>query len=521
MAGRGGPLTVESGRRGYLRYLYGTHYWIPEVQADWSRGIIRDVARDALPPGSVYDSADYLLHQPGVAQKRGGTVYAGPALTGSNYAPAVAFAEFPAGSQLVAIGQGAGAADNHLYQVTAGTTTDKGQILAQPATLDTPKLRIGGTVNLLIIPSADGTTGPSKYDGSAAPAALAASAPAGRFCAIYKSRIALANSTANPERIYFSPALDPTTTWDTANSWLPSSYSVTGLAALNNVLLVFSRGHMERIIGSTPPPNTDMDLAPVAGIGCSDARSIVAADGYCYFANPRGVYVTNGTQPVSLTKQGGIESFWQSLFSGYDPATWFLSAGMIRSYLIVCVLDNARNLVATLMCNTLTRAWWRCTNIRATMFATATGVNDELYYADASTNRIVALSGIFTPQTGNKLDANGTAVQPTLEFAPFGQGTGVKAYGFGHLNFDMRDAANDNPTMIVTLKAGTEADTVTAAAESPLTETTTLTRPRFTIAKEAQAVTIALAQTGASSKTELYALEVESRSQPLTGEGVS
>jgi len=167
-----------------------------------------------------------------------------------------------------------------------------------------------------------------------------------------------------------------------------------------------------------------------------------------------------------------------------------------------------------------TRAWWRLTNVNASCCATSLDGND-LYYGDASSNRVIAINGIFNPSAANKNDANGAAITPTIEFRPIGQGVGTKAYAWGHLDFDMRDAAADNPTMAVTVKTGIEANTNYTPPESPLAETSTLTRPRFQINRNAQAVTIALAQSGPSAKTELYALEVQQRPQSLVGEGVS
>ena len=51
-------------------------------ESNFSKGIIRDTPRTLIPNGGVYDASDFLLHQPGVAIKRGGTSYAGPALAG-------------------------------------------------------------------------------------------------------------------------------------------------------------------------------------------------------------------------------------------------------------------------------------------------------------------------------------------------------------------------------------------------------------------------------------------------------
>jgi hypothetical protein len=175
----------------------GTHDVL--IEADASKGIVRDAPRVSIPNAGVYDSTDFLLHQPGVIQKRGGTSYAGPALTAATYAAAVKYAEFPAGSQLVGVGD-----NGHLYKVTSGTTTDVSSMGSAYATLDVPKLRVGGGSNLLVVTANDGTTAPKTYDGTTV-AALGGTPPAGKYAEVYKTRLVLANTSANPNRMFFSP----------------------------------------------------------------------------------------------------------------------------------------------------------------------------------------------------------------------------------------------------------------------------------------------------------------------------
>lgn len=505
-----------SGRRGYYIYEFGTHIWVPIVDGDWSHGIIRDVPRASLPPGSVYDSTDYLLHQPGIAQKRGGTSYAGPALTSATYTAGVAFAPFPGGGKLLGIGN-----NGHLYTVASGSTSDISTMGSAFATVDTPKFRVGASKNLLVITANDGSTAPMTYDGTTV-ATLTGSPAAGKFAEIYKTRLVVANTSGNPNRLFFSPTPDITATWDTTDSWIDANYPVTGMAALTNVLLIFSAGHTERIIGTTPPPGSDMDLATLFGTGCTDARSIVVMDGQVIFANQNGVYLTNGAGILSLTAVGGIATYWQALLAGYDATTWTIAAGVSQStYLTVSITDNNGALVDTLMCNLAakTRSWWRVKNYQATMFARSVGVQDELYYADRTTNRVTKTSGMWTPTGANKNDANGTAVTPTIEFRPLGTGTGMKQFGYARATYDMRDAATDNPTLAITVKPGIEADTAVTPAESPLVETTSSARQRFSVMRSAQAVTVKLTQANASAKTEIYALELEERIHSLTAEG--
>ena len=493
--------------------MAGSHLMAAQSDGDVSRGIVRDAPRSSLPPGSLYDAADYLLHEPGIAIKRGGTTYAGPALAGETYAKSVVYAPFPAGAKLVATGS----TDNHVFTVAAGTTTDVTTTVAP--TVDKPKLRIGGGKNLLIFPNSDGATGPTKYDGSANTALLGGTPAAGKFCAVYKTRLVLGNSTANPNRLYFSPTPDIESTWDTTNSWIDCDNAITGLAATANMLLVFSQGAVERIIGSTPPPGSDMQRDPIAGsVGCTDARSIVVQENNVLFANPRGVYLTNGAGFASLTDEGLIATYWQSLFTSYDPSTWIISAGVYRTFYFISVVDNNGNLVTSLMCNVPRRAWWRLTNIAPTMYSQAIGAQEELYYADRSTNRVVKLSGIFSPSSSNQTDANGTAVTPLMEFQMIGGGPGLKAFGNGRLFYDMRDGGSA-PTMSVQVAPGLEATTYAAVPESPLAATTDATRKRFKINKDATGVSVKLQQTNASSKTEIYDIEIESRVYPQTRDG--
>lgn len=512
MAGQ--PLNAGSGRRAYWRFLYGSHIWIPTTDVDWSKGMVRDAPRTAIPANGVYDAADFLFHQPGRAMKRGGTSYAGPAFATGTAAKAVAYAEFPAGSKLVAVGS-----NNHIHSVTATATTDLGGSTVAGGIIDRPKLRIGGGKNYLVFPCADGTTAPIVWDGSAAPAGLGGTPAAGKFCEIYKTRLVLGGPTGNENRLFFSPTPDISTAWDTTNSWIDCDHAITGIAALHNSLLIFSQGHTEKIIGSTPPPGSDMDRSPLGDVGCTDARSIVVQEGNCLFANPRGVYLTNGAGFASLTTEGQIETYWQSLLSGYDPATWTIASGILRSFYFVTITDNNGANVATLMCNVPRRAWWRLTNIKATMFAQGVGKQDELYYADNSAARLVQMSGVFTPSATNKNDADGTAVAPMLETRAIGGGPGLKSYGDGMLSFDMRDAATDAPTMAVQFAEGMEATVYRTARESPFSATADERKRQWSTGVDGAAISLKFVQTGPSAKTEIYAIEQTSRSHPAAAEG--
>lgn len=488
--------------------------WPVSAETDFSRGMVRDLGRSSIPFGGVYNSTDYLFDVPGQARKRGGTSYLSDALgattTGVNF---VAAPEFPTGRRIVGLG-----ADGKLYDATSGTVSDRGSFGI--TTLDNPALYI----DRLVVASADGTTAPKKIyvsGGNVTFANLGGSPPAGRLVTSHLSYVVLGSSSAYPNRIWFSTLPDPDNTWVTAN-YVDFTHSLTAIVPIQGVLLGFSGGATERLTGNIPPGTTgeNMQLQSVGQVGCCDARSVAAWGSYVVFASQDGVYVTNGAGFDSLTEKpdgSGIQSYWRGLYSDLQAAGGGIIAGGIfnRNYYFLTI-SHGSTLVDTLVCYLPRKSWMRVTNIACQMYAPSSVGTDELYGATISGapgNKILKLSGVTTPTASNKSDANGTAVAPMLEPRMIGSGLGVKAYGHGHLTFDMRDAGSDNPSLKIESSMGVEADTsYHEVPESPFTETTRSKRKRFMVNKDGQALNLRLTQTGASSKTELYAVEVEARS---------
>jgi hypothetical protein len=79
--------------------------------------------------------------------------------------------------------------------------------------------------------------------------------------------------------------------------------------------------------------------------------------------------------------------------------------------------------------------------------------------------------------------------------------------------------SSGTPTLAVSVAKGIEASSYTAVAESPLDDTSDAVRQRFTIGGDATGVNIRIAQTGASTKTEIYGLEIEQRPYPQSKDG--
>src|SRR5262249_15940063 len=150
--------------------------------------------------------------------------------------------------------------------VTAGAATDKGGIVGHGwACGGKPKMFYGSGVEYVFFPTLEaGGATPIYYDGTNPPARMPSGSGAnGQYLGIYKSRVVVGggwhNASGPPpqNRAYFSPIPNPLSAWDAA-SYIDFDHPITGFASLQNALLVFSWGTTERLIGATPPPDSDM-----------------------------------------------------------------------------------------------------------------------------------------------------------------------------------------------------------------------------------------------------------------------
>jgi hypothetical protein len=466
-----------------------------------------------------------LVEQPGKAYKRGGWERHSAAIGATTSVSAVATIHLP--TRVVAVAGG------NLYDVTSET----GPIATLVGACHSPGENPPQYIDMLIMCDADSAAPPKKVypvgpTGVITIADLGGSPPAAAHSTVYAGRIVLGRgdgqtATTPRNRLWFSPAPNVEATWDTTNAYWDTTYEITGLATVQGVLVIFSPTHMERMLGDTPPggvdeASTNMRLQPAAGAGCLDARSIVDYAGEVLFAGEEGAWSTNGAGARSLIRrddQSGIQAYWRSLFPS-NEVRQIIGGLMRKDFYILCILDAANAQVDTLMCHMPTQAWTRLTNCASRMFAQGRTEDEsmELYSAAAGEGYVHRMHSMLTPSAAFKNDGNGTAVAPTFTFRTAEGGPGLKAWGHGRLSYDMRDAASDNPTLAVGVASGIDPTSFTTTATLP--ETIVEGRKRFNVNRDAQAVTVKLAQTGASAKTELYALEVEARPYDEPSEGV-
>lgn len=469
-------------------------------------GMQRDVARTDV---TCWNLVDWIPGLGVALRKRGGWSYASNDISATkgtaSYVSAVSYAPFTTGDKLVAIDE-----DGELYTINTSTNavTDVGAVVApiQPPFLHRDKL---------IIPASDGTTAPKYYDGAATVGSLAGSPPAAKYGCVFKDFSVLGGTAAQPTALYFSDPGDPTS-WDTTNSVWKTSYTISGLAAMRNAILIFSTGHCERLRGSIPPPGSDFTLEPAFDNGCIDARSIAPWRDFVIFANTTGVFLTDGVGATDLTNQGGMSTYWRDTLRSYTTS-WTVSAGVYSNYYVVSIM-NGNTFVDCLVCDLDRRQWFRFANVKATMFAHAVGVAEELFFASRSTPRVLKISSCWNPSATVKNDADGTNVAPVLE-TPFYRGfqrlyrrwvasQAFQGWKNAFVDYDLRDASADAPTLTLSYIRSAESTSYTTAGTT-LAATTKSSRVKRALNFRDRGIAFKVAQTGPSSDTYLYAIEAE------------
>lgn len=457
------------------------------LQSAYSRGAIRDLARHTLPAGSVWKMTDWIPDLAGAPNaKRGGWGSFG-ILAGETAMAGVAYAPFTAGDQIVSIG-----ADGALFN----GTTNKGAAvvpIAKPVFFQ----------NQLIIPGSTVKT----YNGTAAPTSLAGAPANGQYAATYKSRLVLGVGNT----LYFSNPGDPAS-YDVLST-IGVTDPITGIAALRNMIAIFSKGRSERIRGSIPPSSStdgDMVLEPMFNEGCIDARSISVDGDKVIWANANGVFISDGAAIDNLIELGGLLQYWETLLAGYQT-TWTFAGGLYGGYYVIAIMDGT-TFVDALMCKLSTKTWTFLANMPVRMFANAYATAPELYMAIGNTNRVGTFSKIFFPSSANTSDGNGTAVQPVIEL-PFYRGApGSKRWRnlyFGlnldapvdtHLQVEYTSYPNDQSYDLLT-----DDDGVTIA----IGPTSGYTREKVPLSLADEGFGLRITQVGPSNATMLFDIEAE------------
>ena len=408
------------------------------VEHDFTRGIVKDT--DDIPAGGLYQAFDWLVHERGVLMKRGGWTRHSQALGGTRMNWVGALNVPP---RLAAIDS-----NGTLWDATnAGAATSVASVGFAPAEHSSQY------VNMVILCDPASAILPKKVFFSSGLGTLDVAQWGGvdavpapdpltyAYSTVYSGRVVLGRGTSpnNLQRIHFSELPDVEAPWDPLK-YIDTSYDITGLSTIGGVLLIFSAQHVERILGGVPPAEegSDMQLQPVAGVGCLDARSIVTWDNNVIFAGEEGVWTTNGSGVDSLIEkpdETGIQSYWSHMFPRGQKRQ--IVAGLFnRDFYLVHIVSDVGDPVATFMCHLPQRSWTMLTNIKSTSMTqarTSLGVL-ELYSASSADPYVDRYSEILTPYAGK--DGDGTIITPSLLTRRLdGDSPSLKAYGFGRITY--------------------------------------------------------------------------------------
>jgi len=475
----------------------------------FTNGMRRDVDRTELPGGSAYNMVDFIPDEiQAVTGGRGGWTYAGPVMSGATQILDVSYAPFSAGAQVVAHDS------TNIWNVLTGASIASGitQAFSPPVFHR----------NFLIFPGNMAGGGVGKYDGTTVSVLTGGSYPKGGRATVYKDRLVLANDGTNQNRVWFSAAGDPTT-WDLTFGYWDTTGAVKGLGATLNSILIFHNDSVERLRGTTPPPGSDMVLEPfLPNVGCIDPFTIAYWNNRIVWASSQGIHMSDGATMVDLTASAQMKTYWQSLMVGYDSTSWRIAAGIYRDHYIICV-NNGSGILLDCLCLSLnSQTMWRFSNIHGSSFArTSDQQQEKLYMGEFNAGRVVELSSLWSPSATVKRDADGTNPTPIIETGMFRgfdrlhrrwiESMGKQKWRFGYVDYDLRDAASDNPT--ATLSYCTDPTGSYAQAGLSLPATTKVSRVRRSFsptqggATHSQMLGLKYAVTGPYASAKLVTLE--------------
>lgn len=485
----------------------------PTVFSANFNGMWQDAPRDRLPKGKAWNLVNFI---PGVLgaplQLRGAWSYGSVSITSVSETDlgGIAYAPFTAGNQLLLLSADSGS----VYSAASatGSLTNHGSIGGTPTWFQG---QVPGLLNQKqMFPASSRSAQPYYYTGSGSVSSITAAPTGVIYETVYAGRVAAAGSTAQPQRVYFS-AIDDVTSWDTTNAWINAADTVTGLAALPNVLLVFTRNHTARIRGSNPPPQTDMSLdEPLFqyGVPANCAGSIAVNGSFCAFANPQGVFLTNGTaSPTDLTAACGIKQLWQNIWAtntvAFTPVGgWFKNLYVLGNMGNLFVFDVQRSSV------------YRFSNMTALGFAVADDpvVGQELYWCNGGLGRQAAalrFSSVFPTDFSAKVDpGNNISIQGSLE-TPFYESASLASQRWkdAYIEYDLRDGGAA-PTFTIGYVTSPEATSYTAASPTytnlsytlPATTAKTLARRPLRVHSNGIALKIAQLDGNACTDARIY-----------------
>lgn len=482
-----------------------------KLQDDFSLGMRRDDARDAMPSGAVWGLRDYLLNLGAPLRKRGGWTYGSNALTSARAGSSDTFGYH------VGFFDKTTAAPVLIIVDSEGFTYSVNLSSGVPTQIGSPSVSEVIGTSFVHRDLWLGSTGASgnrlrTWDGSTF-TITSAPYPTSRGGCVYKDYSVIVDGT-DLVKLGFSDPGNPTSWTNYADtSFFNFSAPVRAAAALRDAIFVFTDEHMSRLRGNFPPPGTDMILEdPFYPQGVysqvNPFMAVTQSIDEVVWANAQGVFITDGAAIEDLTWLGGMRSYWQELIDQMT-ATGSIALGYHNGYLFVTLHSaqsaNSATLLDTLCCDVSRRVWFRLKNIPAFDYVTGVG---EAYFGISDANRAGSLASIFDPD-GQKADADGDAVVPELE-TPFylADPPGRKSWKRLYLTHRTKDAASDNPIQTVSYIKTPHETSYTALART-IDEAADMARVRRDLGFSSLGVAFKIVQSNASLETQIYDIEAE------------
>jgi hypothetical protein len=292
-----------------------------------------------------------------------------------------------------------------------------------------------------------------------------------------------------------------------------TSGAITGLGTIRSVLLVFHAGSVEKIRGDEIPSlagdvTGNLAVEPLSSdVGCSEPRTIAYWTDNLIFADEHGVHMTDGSVIRNVVSQGGISTYWRTLWGQRNAP---VAANVFLDYYVITI--RTAGAPVTLVCDLTRRQWFRFSHINASCYiASAGGTGAERLWAGiAGSSRLAQIGPCFFPNLYTLttiVDADGVVVAPVFE-TPWYRLTkeGRKRIRFAYLSYDARGAVGGRVVDLAYVRSPPDTGYISLGQ---LPATTQYRRYRLPVGQAPYGIAFRIRQIGGTSALRVYDLAVE------------
>lgn len=335
--------------------------------------------QSAAPDSSTYPLKNCHTNEVGKIIKRNGSpVYTGPiTISGS---PDIVLDEICGGYQYnkfdgnsYEIIVGSNGADQKVVDIS--TPASPSDITGAVTITDDTYVHFATVADTLIMTTED-RDAPIKWTGSSTCAALGGTPPSGKYVIEFFNYAFIANTSSNPERIYWSALFD-VESWTTGSDFFRAPDAITGVAKRGDTLYIFTKNTIT-IARYTGDAITPFDFQRLdTNVGCISHRSLANIEGVLHWmAGDAHLYRMQDFKPERLT-----EAIPQTI------------AGLNQgSFSISCGIDHRE----------LRQYWCAVTNDSST-------VNDFVLVLDYLNNELFMYDGMNINSIFNWVDSSGNS----------------------------------------------------------------------------------------------------------------